>query len=1271
MNWKLLSILYLIALASAALSWHANVPHRNRYRQYPIVMGALTYTLIVLFMYNLYQDYIRKAVEKVLELLSVSIDPPTLPVFYNLLLLFVFSVGKFIVTRRPKYKRDQESLMPPPGYEISQADGSIVLKKEFFFPGDLFVMLAWFSLVLLFFCFYVFFAKLPLAIPFLPVLSFLLLSECAWYLGGDRFSFSLLNSDGGDVVKGAFSDMWEVCQELWSDRVLAACKDTQPERIENREAIARIGKLLKDPDQRHNLLIEGTLLQQIFPDLAQYLWATMVNGGKILMLLDTLEHKERAKKTLIDVFSAASLHGTQWRMEDLESYTRQSSEPDILLATPRFLAEPRYRSEKWLADIRLVFIPDVASLSHSFQQIDTLLKSLKDIHPEMAYRVVMLSDLRERAAVSCQVSLSTGTLERHVLDNVRPPQRETIIWSSEAEHWFQNDIFQRESDIFLGAEPVLSTLSWMYKVTPVRQYGQAALPWRQRTDELQNHVSAGYFNHLLRNGQILSGHAADLFDYQHTLWTHSRGENVCIVVRDSKNNLTTALHGARSHAAKAVFVHVVSPPYLLRDYMAANVEYFESQPVMPFLPILSKTPHAIAIQLLKRLSHSMIDSSQLLRLLREYDEKLDNIVDGVTELFRRNFELEVVSNNLLKRGEVRYRYSKDGDSFEELECFGLLPEVYNSENLSWLEQYELISTCNGEEHTLGTVCRDHLYQRYLPDQIHAFHGDAYLVRRIDRTTKKIELEHRNGSPDFIYCPDISIQLNSWRVPTNKANTKEITIINAKPRLDFCEAEFSVTTNGFLRFERGIDLSESATNYMECDDVPDRNYPHGKVLKLSFDVPAGIGNHQRIAFTISHLMNEMLRTFLPETFMYVHAGTIVLNPAGFFAHQNLNRYVPVFSISHSDRERLEHGSGSLDDPRLKNLKYLQDDCAGKVTIFLAEDSHQDMGICNLLFDETHLNRLFGFMYDYLKWISEGTVVPCRGAWRKNSPGGSDYLKYGGNAIPKVFDVKGVLLFFECLGFGANKDNIYHRRTDYYAGERDFNNFNITQDTETTRVDSDETVVGSSWRGKDKHQCDYCGKHFQQREMVTIDGTLERCPECSAIAVKEFDQLLDLHRGARDFLEKDMGITLREGVTVQFAKTRRIQEQAGTDFLPTSKLDPRAIGIALSDGRMIMIENGGPSHAILATLVHELTHIWQYDNLDYKRMHQEKGLVLIEGHTMWAELECLERKKLAPERCAMEKQRRDVYGEGYRTMVQMMKKNPKYRNPFEMLLESYRK
>lgn len=1274
MNWKHFLVLCSLTFAGAALSFFSNVPEKKRYRQYSIVKAAMAYAVIVLIAYRFYIDHIRKSVEEILKWCFITLDPPTLPTYFNLIILLLFVIVKFLVSRQIK---KSETMKPPIGYEFDQ-DGEIVLKKDFFFPGDLFVVLAWFSLIFIGFCFFINLSGFNLFIPFLPVLPFILLSECGWYLGGDRSSTHILNSDGKVVVTGAFSDMWEFYQKIWGDRVLAACRcpidkqASEPSRIENRRIIKQIGEQLSDPGLRSNLLIEGSSFHHVFPDLARCFWDILVSGSRILVLLDSLEHKDAVKRALFDIFSSASLHGAQWRIEDIDSYQRQTSTPDILLATPRFLIDPRYRSEKWHEDIRLVFIPSLSSVIPSIQRVDTMMKSLKDIHPHMDFRVIVLSDLREKATVFFRNSFTYANMERYTLENIHPPQLETIIWRTESEEWFQHKTLKREFK-FLGPEAVLSTIAWMYHVIPVQQCGQADISWKQRTVLLQKAVALDYFNDFLIEAHKgvsqkdfrLNEVVADVLDYHHIKWFHIRVATTCIVVRDEENNLTTALYNNRTHAAKSVFVHVVSSPYLLRDYMADNIDFFESQPVTAFMPVLSRTPYSILIQLVKRMTYSMIDGLQLLRILRECDENIDDAYEGLIHILEKYFGIEHIErNNLIKRSGIRYRYNKDENCIEEYESFGLMPEIYNDRHLLWLENYELTGTCNNEEFALGATSFDHLYQRYLPDQIHAFHGDDYLVKRVDSGTKKIELEYKEGEPDCIYSSalDIVIEALTLPLPTNKAYSKEVEIIDAKLHLDFCDAAFTVNTIGFFAFERGIDLGDSRINFVECDSVPERYYPHGRFLKLVFDMDNGIENPQSVAFTIAHLMNEMFRSFLPESCKFVHAGTVVQDRTQFFiGHENLSRYVPSFSVNHRKNDMEDDG---------KALNQFMADCAGRITIFLVEDSHQDMGICGLFFDESNLIRLFGFMYDYLKWMTEGTLEGFKSPWRKKINGRNDYLTYGGDEIPKVFDISGTITFLECLGLGTDKDTVHHHRKAFYAGKYKLDDFTITPDIETTRIESDQTTIGSSWRGKGKHQCDFCGKHYPQSDMTIIDSSLERCPECSAVAVKEFDGLLDLYRNARDFLEQDMGIAVRQDISVKFAHTRRIQDEAGIEFLPTSQMDPRAIGIAMSNGRIIMVENGAPSHSILATLVHEMTHIWQYDNLDHERMKAENGLLLIEGHAMWAELECLERKNLAKELCAVGKRRTDVYGEGYRTIVQVLKDNPNCRNPFEMLLEKYR-
>ena len=90
--------------------------------------------------------------------------------------------------------------------------------------------------------------------------------------------------------------------------------------------------------------------------------------------------------------------------------------------------------------------------------------------------------------------------------------------------------------------------------------------------------------------------------------------------------------------------------------------------------------------------------------------------------------------------------------------------------------------------------------------------------------------------------------------------------------------------------------------------------------------------------------------------------------------------------------------------------------------------------------------------------------------------------------------------------------------------------------------------------------------------------------------------------------------------------------------------------------------------LSTLVHELTHVWQHDYLDTDAMQRLAGLRLIEGHAQWASIECLRQLNLAPDFCASEAARSDVYGEGYREVVRMLQASGGT-NAFAMLLGKF--
>ncbi len=90
--------------------------------------------------------------------------------------------------------------------------------------------------------------------------------------------------------------------------------------------------------------------------------------------------------------------------------------------------------------------------------------------------------------------------------------------------------------------------------------------------------------------------------------------------------------------------------------------------------------------------------------------------------------------------------------------------------------------------------------------------------------------------------------------------------------------------------------------------------------------------------------------------------------------------------------------------------------------------------------------------------------------------------------------------------------------------------------------------------------------------------------------------------------------------------------------------------------------------LAAVVHELTHIWQFDNLDYKKMKKEHGLLLVEGHAVWTEIRCLAHRGIGAKYCELQASREDEYGRGYQMVERQLKESGSL-NPFVMLKKKY--
>lgn len=139
-----------------------------------------------------------------------------------------------------------------------------------------------------------------------------------------------------------------------------------------------------------------------------------------------------------------------------------------------------------------------------------------------------------------------------------------------------------------------------------------------------------------------------------------------------------------------------------------------------------------------------------------------------------------------------------------------------------------------------------------------------------------------------------------------------------------------------------------------------------------------------------------------------------------------------------------------------------------------------------------------------------------------------------------------------------------------------------------------------------------------------------------------------------MEAFFGINLNIPVSVRMVNAKKIAHMTGASLEVTPGFDPRVLGFARKDknGFSLYIENGSPKIAAVATMAHELTHIWQYVNWNDKLIGKQYGnrnrLEVYEGMAKWVEIQYLlyiNEIAYAKRQQIITMQRDDEYGRGF--------------------------
>ncbi len=192
------------------------------------------------------------------------------------------------------------------------------------------------------------------------------------------------------------------------------------------------------------------------------------------------------------------------------------------------------------------------------------------------------------------------------------------------------------------------------------------------------------------------------------------------------------------------------------------------------------------------------------------------------------------------------------------------------------------------------------------------------------------------------------------------------------------------------------------------------------------------------------------------------------------------------------------------------------------------------------------------------------------------------------------------------------------------------------------------------------CDFCGMPLTGVSFEQLNDGRIRCNDCSSTAINSVQEFTKLYYQCQTLMEGFFDIHFDVDIDVKLADAKKIARGWGGVYKPTSEVDERVLGFARQMfGKFdIFVENGSPRLETISTLVHEMTHIWQYTNWDEKELKkkypkQDNRDMIYEGMAVWVSIQFLYmigEYSYARKKEILTLNRGDVYGEGYKLFLQ---------------------
>lgn len=529
-------------------------------------------------------------------------------------------------------------------------------------------------------------------------------------------------------------------------------------------------------------------------------------------------------------------------------------------------------------------------------------------------------------------------------------------WDAESEP----DYIWPPAKRFLGLEAGIATVAEKNEVPCVDWYGMDRMPvvdisW----------IIAQYS--LVHGSQIdRTVHQNDEpteLQYRVSAIPYSAAPESFFIVEDSCCNLYETARQYVTRGREKVYIHVLSPNYLLRDFMKSCAEEIENDPkyLAQLVPEYVNSTRNTYLHLLRRLLMEEVPEKDIHTQLNRCEEPPEFAECPLAEFYVKVAIKEMVETvlgiSINVNSDIQTRthtiFSEEEAHMVQERWIRIIGKDIHRAFRKYFRQARYIDETERTRSISHLMLAGHLELKYLPGQFVTLHGKYYHVEKLLDTKSEMCLSLTRAS-DQLRGRYFYRQLRIYEVNDSLKKMKETPVFSKHSvSLTRLCLDFTAKTNGYITMEKGWDKCKRAEEHTY--QGPPRCYFKKQVLRV--DLPEDhVGRGELLYFAA--IVHDMFYTFFPQ-YCYLLSVAIAWEEKEQELYPQYRGVLSNLTLPQEEQtEHVEEQAGTeTPDKAVRSL-------------YIFEDSREDMGLLRSI--ERHFPRILQIAAEYVEWADQTDV-----------------------------------------------------------------------------------------------------------------------------------------------------------------------------------------------------------------------------------------------------------------------------------------------------------